>query len=161
VGISAACIWNTHAVLTDLPEIVPNLEQNLALNRALIEENGGSVTAKALDWADESDSWHGEEEKFMVILAADPIYSSEHPKLLINAVRRWICPVPQARFIVELPLRDRYDEEREDLRRNLRDQAFEPVVEGTDTGYDDWHGRDGTPVEVQYWWSIWKPSVTI
>ncbi|KAL2428771.1 hypothetical protein ABEF95_006964 [Exophiala dermatitidis] len=159
VGISAACLWNTHVLLTDLPEIVPNLERNLKQNLGAITENRGSVESRALDWADDDDRPRDEQEKFMIILAADPVYSSEHPRMLVNAVSRWICHDPKARFMVELPLRDRYDKERQDLRGQLRDQNFELVTEGTDTGFDDWQGRDGRPVEVQCWWSIWKPAI--
>jgi len=156
VGISAACIWNTDVLLTDLPEIIPNLQRNLERNEDLVEQKKGSVKARALDWADNTDIPTDEKDKFMIILAADPIYSADHPKMLVNTVCRWIRPQPEARFIVELPLRDRYDEERQALRENLRDRAFGLVVEGTDTGYDDWHGRDGAPAEVECWWSIWK-----
>ncbi|EXJ87494.1 hypothetical protein A1O3_04454 [Capronia epimyces CBS 606.96] len=158
VGISAACLWNKHVLLTDLPEIVPNLQRNLEHNRSVITDNHGSVEARALDWADETDTPGDEQEKFMVILAADPIYSPDHPRMLVNTVRRWICPNPKARFIVELPLRDRYDQERQNLRETLRHEDFELVAEGTDTGFDDWHGRDGHPVEVECWWSVWKPD---
>ncbi|EXJ83655.1 hypothetical protein A1O1_07279 [Capronia coronata CBS 617.96] len=158
VGISAACLWNTHVLLTDLPEIVPNLQRNLEQNRDVITQNGGTVEARALDWADETDSPRDEQDKFMVILAADPIYSSEHPILLVNAVRRWISSSPGARFIVELPLRDRFDKERQDLRDTLRIHGFDLVAEGTDCGFDDWQGRDGRPAEVECWWSVWKPT---
>lgn len=158
VGIAAACLWRTHVLLTDLVEIVPNLQRNLEQNGGLIERSHGSAEARALDWADGTHSPRKEDDKFMVILAADPIYSSDHPKILVNTVRRWICPDPRARFIVELPLRDRYDGERQDLRESMKSQGFELVIEGTDTGYDDWHGRDGEPALVECWWSIWKPA---
>ncbi|KAK7898127.1 Protein-lysine N-methyltransferase rrg1 [Exophiala xenobiotica] len=158
VGIAAACVWHTQVLLTDLPEILPNLQQNLEHNRELVARNRGQVHARALDWADETDVPRHQGEKYMVILAADPIYSSEHPRLLVSTVRRWISWDASARFIVELPIRDRYDGEREDLRYTLRQSGFENVAEGTDSGYDDWHGRDGTPAEVKCWWSIWKPS---
>ncbi|KAK4937342.1 Protein-lysine N-methyltransferase rrg1 [Elasticomyces elasticus] len=158
VGIAAACLWQAQVLLTDLPEIVPNLLQNLALNKAVIEKHHGQGSARTLDWADPTDVPRNAEEKYMVILAADPIYSSEHPKMLVSTVRRWICPDSNARFIVELPLRDRYEEEREDLRQTLRSFHFELVVEGTDTGHDDWHDRDGNQAVVKCWWSIWKPS---
>jgi hypothetical protein len=157
-GISAACIWSTHVVLTDLPDIIPNLERNLRENRKLIDDSHGSAETRALDWADETDMPRHEKEKFMVILAADAIYSTEHPKLLADTVRRWICWDHRARFVIELPLRDRYDREREELRQNLHDHGFGLIVEGIDTGYDDWHARDGNLAEVQCWWSIWKPS---
>ncbi|KAI1620562.1 putative methyltransferase-domain-containing protein [Exophiala viscosa] len=161
VGIAAACIWNAQVLLTDLPEIVPNLLQNLALNRDVIEKHRGQVSARTLDWADPTDLPRNAEGRYMVILAADPIYSPEHPKMLVSTVSRWICPDPNARFIVELPLRDRYEYEREDLRQTLRSFHFDLVVEGTDTGHDDWHDRDGNQAVVKCWWSVWKPSDSI
>jgi predicted nicotinamide N-methyase len=157
VGIAAASTWNCHAVLTDLPEILPNLRRNVDLNRDLIATRLGKVETRALDWADEADVASDEENKFMVILAADPIYSPDHPRLLVNAVRRWISWSPQARFVVELPLRDRYDAERRQLRKVLHEMEFDLVAEGTDVGFDDWRGRDGSPAEVTCWWSAWSP----
>ncbi|KIW87069.1 uncharacterized protein Z519_12366 [Cladophialophora bantiana CBS 173.52] len=157
VGISAACIWKTHVVLTDLPEILPNLRRNLEQNRDLITVSGGSTESRALDWADEMDTPQRNEDKFMVIVVADPIYSAEHPKMLVNTVSRWIRGLPEARLVVELPLRDRYDEERKNLRDLLQQQRFELIVEGTDLGFDDWYQRDGSPLEVICWWSIWRP----
>ena len=159
VGVSAACIWQTHVLLTDLPGIVPNLQKNLELNREVIRAHNGSIEARALDWADQTDTPSNEEDKFMVILAADPIYSADHPKMLINTVRRWIHWTTQARFIVELPLRDRYDEERQRLREVLQEMEFELIGEGTDVGYDDWHERNGNPAKVTCWWSVWRPMV--
>ncbi|OCT50099.1 Rapid response to glucose protein 1 [Cladophialophora carrionii] len=159
VGISAACLWETHVLLTDLPEIVPNLQQNLEQNKEVIQEHHGSVESRALDWADETDTPGSIQDRFKVILAADPIYSADHPKMLVSTVRRWIRWETVARFIVELPFRDRYDEERRALRMILAGLDFGLVSEGTDVGHDDWHGRDGSPAEVTCWWSVWKPNV--
>ncbi|KEF56967.1 uncharacterized protein A1O9_07157 [Exophiala aquamarina CBS 119918] len=156
VGMAAACAWNVSVLLTDLPEIVPNLQHNLERNKDMIEENHGSVAARRLDWDDEADLPRDDQEKFMVILAADPIYSNDHPQMLARTVRRWIHPDAGARFIVELPLRDRYDEERQSLRDNLRKEGFDMIAEGHDVGHDDWHGRDGLLAEVHCWWSVWQ-----
>jgi len=159
VGIAAACLWKMEVLLTDLSEIIPNLEQNLDRNRHLIERNGGRAGARALDWADTRDMPKRDDDKFLAVLAADPIYSSEHPRLLVAALRRWIRNEPEARFIVELPLRERYDQERADLRHRLCSGSFELVDEGTEKGYDDWQRTDGSPAEVECWWSVWKPSL--
>ncbi|KAK5051620.1 hypothetical protein LTR84_003272 [Exophiala bonariae] len=156
VGMAAACAWNVHVLLTDLPDIVPNLQRNLDENREVIDRHKGSATARQLDWADKTDIPRDDQDKFMVILAADPIYSTEHPEILACTVRHWIHPDPAARFIVELPLRDRYDEDRQLLRDNLRKQGLDMIAEGQDMGYDDWHGQDGRPAEVHCWWSVWR-----
>ena len=157
VGISAASVWETHVVLTDLPEIVPNLMTNLDFNREVIAQYYGTVESRALDWADETDTPRNGQDKFKVILAADPIYSPDHPRILVNTIRRWIRWEPDARLIIELPLRDRYDKERQELRRCLAESGLELVVEGTDVGYDDWQARNGQPAEVTCWWSVWRP----
>jgi hypothetical protein len=81
--------------------------------------------------------------------------------MLVSTVRRWIRWEADARFIVELPLRDRYAEERQALRNILGEADFSMVTEGTDVGLDDWRGRDGSPAEVTCWWSIWKPNVPL
>ena len=161
VGISAACLWRTDVLLTDLPEIVPNLQQNLELNQTLISSSQGGVESRALDWGDETNNPSSEQDKFMVILAADPIYSPDHPKMLVSTVHRWIHWTHQARFIVELPLRDRYDEERQQLREELQQRQFVLVAEGTDIGYDDWQDQDGNPAEVICWWSVWSPEAPL
>lgn len=156
VGMAAACAWNVDVLLTDLPDIVTNLQHNLEQNKQVLDQHNGSATARQLDWADETDVPRDDGDKFMVILAADPIYSTEHPEILVRTVRRWIHPDAGARFIVELPLRDRYDEDRQLLRDKLRKEGFDMIAEGQDTGYDDWHGQDGRPAEVHCWWSVWR-----
>lgn len=49
VGISAAMLWRADFVLTDLVEIVPNLQSNVERNRSAFVE-GSSVTTTVLDW---------------------------------------------------------------------------------------------------------------
>lgn len=158
VGMAAAAAWGARVLLTDLPEILPNLRKNLQLNADLIQKNKGTVDARVLDWNDETDVPRQQDEGFMVIVAADPIYSSDHPKLLVSTLSRWIIPSPEARFIVELPLRDRYDQERQSLRDHLHHRNFKLLAEGVDQGFDDWKDRDGEPIEVHCWWSVWSPG---
>ncbi|RMZ91800.1 hypothetical protein DV736_g958, partial [Chaetothyriales sp. CBS 134916] len=88
VGISAACLWGASVVLTDLPDIVPNLAKNVSLNSDHILASGGEAETRRLDWSNASDMPQHESEKYHTVIAADPIYSSEHPKLLANAILR-------------------------------------------------------------------------
>jgi predicted nicotinamide N-methyase len=155
VGMAAACIWNTHVLLTDLPEIVPNLQKNLEQNKGLLKKKA-SVDARSLDWRDENDVPNHDGEKYMVIVAADPIYSPEQPSILVSTVCRWLHPSSAARFVVGVPLRDRFDQERQSLKRYLQVHNFQTVAEGVDTGYDDWRDRDGQPMEVKCWWTVWQ-----
>lgn len=55
LGLAAAAVWRTHVILSDLPEIVPNLSYNVEKNRQMIQERGGSVVAGALTWGGEDD----------------------------------------------------------------------------------------------------------
>lgn len=55
LGLAAAATWGTHVILSDLPEIVPNLSYNVEKNRRLIEDRGGAVVAGALTWGGEED----------------------------------------------------------------------------------------------------------
>ena len=50
LGMAAAALWKTHVVLTDLPDIVPNLAFNVSANRSTIEFLGGSIHSGALTW---------------------------------------------------------------------------------------------------------------
>lgn len=155
VGISAACLWQTSVVLSDLPEIVPNLQHNLQLNANVIRECSGSVSAKTLDWSDATDV-PSPNDKFLIIIAADPIYSPEHPKMLIDTVVRWLERSEDARLIIELPRRHHYTEERATMRRLLEAAHFELVIDGVERGFDDWVDEDGRPAEVECEFSIWK-----
>jgi predicted nicotinamide N-methyase len=51
VGLAAAAIWQCMACLTDLPDIVENLDYNIDCNCITISEHGGAATAKILDWS--------------------------------------------------------------------------------------------------------------
>ena len=158
VGLAAASIWQeqiSEVLLTDLPEIVPNLQRNIELNSC---SSGGStpqVHSRILDWSDRADVPKTVDEAYLVILAADPIYSSEHPQLLVDTVRSWLARSADSRFMIELPLREAYLKERQDLRNRL--EAFMDVVEeGEEVGYDDWETAEGQQADVECWWSVWR-----
>lgn len=163
VGIAAACKWSSkarpvHVSLTDLPYIVPNLTENVERNASLVAASFGVVTVYALDWADEANARVGESASFPIIVAADPLYSADHPKLFVQTVGRWLERSQYARFVVAVPLRDGYGRERTDMRQRLHDIGLQVDEEGEDKGFDDWEGRDGQRQEVRYSWSIWKGS---
>jgi hypothetical protein len=50
VGLAAAAIWKCSVLLTDLPEIIPNLKRNVEYNRKMIVKRGGYAAVQALDW---------------------------------------------------------------------------------------------------------------
>lgn len=50
VGLAAACL-GAHVTATDLPEALPQLQGNIALNASAVAAAGGSIEAQPLDWA--------------------------------------------------------------------------------------------------------------
>ena len=158
VGISAACIFHTSVVLTDLPEIVPNLQHNLDINRDLVAQNGGSTSAMALDWADASCAPSTEDEKFAIVIAADPIYSPEHPKLLVDTISRWLSEGGRSRVVIELPRRPHYTDDRAELECLLIQAGLANVANGVETGFDDWLDESGDQAQVDCEYSVWKRS---
>jgi predicted nicotinamide N-methyase len=151
VGMAAALVFKRHVILTDLPEIVPNLEQNARSNSEVMSSQGGSATAAVLDWTkpEEFDC-----EDFNLV--ADPIYSPDHPRMLVGAIKCHLSADLNARVIIELPLRDAYAEERQDLRDRLTDIGLRIFEQGEEVGYDDWSvGQGEELVEVRCWWSVW------
>jgi predicted nicotinamide N-methyase len=161
VGIAAACMWSsakrtTHVTLSDLPEIIPNLEKNLKSNQAVVDACLGRMNACSLDWGDEQNTPLREADRFPVIVAADPLYSPEHPALLVAIVGKWLTRDTSARFVVAVPLRDGYGSERKDMTQRLLDLGLEVEEQGEDSGFDDWEGADGQRQEVKYSWSVWK-----
>ncbi|QDS70822.1 hypothetical protein FKW77_004907 [Venturia effusa] len=171
VGMAAAAVLKADVLLTDLPEIEGNLANNVSRNSNIIESEGGSATTAVLDWAAPT-LLHGfspvgtnasaSHDPFPIILAADCMYSAEHPALLVNAISAWLVRSPEARIILEIPLREGYgyEKERDDLRQKLRTLGLEVLEQGEETGYDDWGGAGSELQEVPCWWSIWGWKAT-
>ncbi|KAF7511009.1 hypothetical protein GJ744_005555 [Endocarpon pusillum] len=155
VGIAAACCWAARVTLTDLPEILPNLQGNIDNNNEVMEAYGGNAHGLPLDWADDTNCPEDDDGRYSIILAADPLYSSDHPKMLVETLQRWIGNTSDARFIIELPLRDGYEQEREDLKTRLTDIGLEIAEEGYEHGAEDWENRVGEQAVGKYWWTVW------
>ena len=160
VGMAAALVYERHAILTDLPEIVPNLEQNARSNSEAITSCGGTASAAVLDWTRPSelelDSFDGSPNSFPLIVVADPIYSSDHPRMLVDAIKCHLSTDENARLVIELPLREAYADERQDLRDRLAGIGLRIIEQGEEVGYDDWSAGQGEELsEVKCWWSVW------
>lgn len=157
VGLSFAILRGPLASihLTDLPAIVPNLAHNVTLNSELLEQTSAEVTTGVLDWSVTPESTPTRDEQYNVILAADPLYSPDHPKLLVQTIETWLSRDLDARVVVELPLRDAYLPQVKELRQRMQDVGLAIVEEGNESGYDDWEGANGDSVEVHCWWSVW------
>lgn len=173
VGLAMAAL-GADVVLTDLPSIFPNLARNVRDNANLVRENGGSTRSGILDWTtpnscqifpDGCSSTVSEsavllEGKFPVIVAADSLYSPEHPRWLVETIATWLSKDDDARVVVEFPLRDAYLPEIQDFRERMIHIGLHVLEEGEEKGFDDW-GRTGTSGEgdvtalVTCWWSYW------
>lgn len=163
VGLAFAALRGKSATvhLTDLPEIVPNLAHNAALNVELLSRTGASVTTGVLDWSVRPSPLPTAEERFDVILAADPLYSPKHPKWLVDTIGPWMSRGLDARVVVEMPLRDAYLPQVQEFRRRMTELGLAVVQEGEETGYDDWEGVNGEALAVKCWWSVWGWSETV
>jgi len=163
VGLSAACIWRTSVVLTDLPPILPNIQANIEMNSDIVRENGGSVVCGTLDWAapknmdletrNEETSMIDERAKSWrarVIVAADTVYSEEHPELLVNAIKARLDLGPKARLVMCYPLRIGYLDYIRDLWSRMEEAGLVCDQEGRETIDESW--EEDTPYE----WCVWR-----
>ncbi|KAI7973709.1 hypothetical protein EIK77_004315 [Talaromyces pinophilus] len=157
VGLSFAALRGASASihLTDLPVIVPNLAKNVELNSELLNKVNAEVTTGLLDWSIPPTPSPTKDDLYDVILAADPLYSPDHPKWLVETINTWLSKGLDARVVVELPLRDAYLPQVEEFRRRMEDIGLAIVEQGDETGYDDWEDADGQSMEVHCWWSVW------
>lgn len=165
VGLAAAALWQQNAVLTDLPGIIPALAENIQLNETLFKKRDVSVISGSLDWtqpsqlrihsqgnASEPRLIEPQSAKPSIILAADTIYSEEHPELLVGVIATWLAPGPNSRAILCYPLRMAYIDHIRDFWERMENQGFESVDEGRETGTEDWNEIAHTPYE----WCVWR-----
>ncbi|KAI9806569.1 MAG: hypothetical protein M1833_003756 [Piccolia ochrophora] len=152
VGITAAAVWGAHVHLTDLEEIQHNLSRNIEANNSIIAENSGSATSGTLNWATDTGP-SSEAARYPIILAADSLYSPEHPHLLATTIERWLQMSRDSRAIVELPLRQGYAKETEEFKTSMRNAGFSIIYQGEEAGADDWK------TEVNCWWGVFSYMV--
>lgn len=161
LGLAAAALWQTHVILSDLPEIMANLSHNVETNRAMIAARGGSLEAGALTWGD-----HDEvdpvifqaKNSFKVIVVADPLYDDDHPSLLAGAIDEQLVVGKEARVMVMVPQRDATTVKllaafRDEMasKRNPLFCLEETLVQGE----DDWGGDDDDEgAHVKCWLGI-------
>ncbi|KAJ5259261.1 hypothetical protein N7478_012242 [Penicillium angulare] len=157
VGLAFAALRGKSATihLTDLPEIVPNLAHNAALNIELMNRTEATVTTGVLDWSEVPEPQPTAEERFDVILAADPLYSPKHPGWLAQTIGAWLSRGLDARVLTEMPLRDAYLPQVQELRDRMAQLGLGVIEEGEEVGYDDWQGADGDALAVKCWWAVW------
>ncbi|KAK5706249.1 hypothetical protein LTR97_001236 [Elasticomyces elasticus] len=88
--------------------------------------------------------------KARVILAADTVYSEEHPELLTQAVTARLEKSDKARFVMCYPLRIGYLDHIRDLWERLETAGLICVDEGRESLDKSWD--EDTPYE----WCIWR-----
>ncbi|CAI6339350.1 unnamed protein product [Periconia digitata] len=167
VGLAMAAL-GANVVLTDLPSIAPNLARNAQDNSEIVNHNGGSTRTGVLDWNNpascqlvcDNDVDEALTRKFPFILAADSLYSSEHPRMLVGAVQQWLSEDIEAKVIVEFPYREAYLPEIKDFRERMSQAGLFILDEGEEKGYDDWGGSAAGEEEnedalVTCWWACW------
>lgn len=157
VGLSFAALQGSSASihLSDLPEIVPNLARNVTLNSELLNKTHSEVTTGVLDWSVTPNPRPATDDRYDVILAADPLYSPDHPKWLVETIAQWLNKGLDARVVVELPLRDAYLPQVEDFRQRMANVGLAIIEQGNETGFDDWEDAEGQSMEVHCWYSVW------
>lgn len=169
VGLSASAIWKCDIVLTDLPRILPGLDANIRLNAASLAKSHCSASCGSLDWrepnsislfpegeAELPDEMQGQlssdsTSKPRVILAADTIYSWEHPELLTRTITTWLAPGSSSRAILCYPLRMAYIDHIREFWQLMEAAGFKCIQEGREQGNEDWNEVAHTPYE----WCIW------
>lgn len=139
VGISWSKKWqelypekNIEMYVTDLPEIVDNLSENVKMNNLQ-----SFVKSYVLDWTNPQnfiDKYTN--NKFDIILVADPIYSPDHPKWLINMIDKFLSE--DGILHLQIPIRAKYVYERQYLVELLKLHNFKIIYEQFDNGDDDW-----------------------
>ncbi|KKY25959.1 putative glucose-inducible sam-dependent methyltransferase [Diplodia seriata] len=165
VGLSAAMVLGTDVLLTDLPEIVENLDRNAVSNGEILDRHNGSAHTAVLDWTDPScmelslkavkEADYQESQHFRFIFAADPLYSPEHPGWLAQAILARLSREADARVVIELPLRTAYQPQVEEFLNRMQAAGLKICNEGYETGYDDW-GSQGGRKAVRCWWTVWS-----
>ena len=82
-------------------------------------------------------------------------HAPQHPRLLAQTVNNWLARGRASRVVVELPLREAYLPQVEELKRLLKEMDLELLDSGEEVGQDDWGTENGDTVDVRCWWGIW------
>ncbi|KAI4277515.1 MAG: hypothetical protein LQ337_001733 [Flavoplaca oasis] len=156
VGIAIAAMFDVHVHLTDLPAIVPNLLVNTTVNSPTIAK--GSTSVGEFDWSTVSGHCSKEHKAYDVVVAADPLYSPQHPAWLVAAIDHVLKRSAGARVVIELPLREAYAPEIVELKVRMAGLGLAVLIEGTESGIEDW--EDNLPgnerTQVMCWWAVWQ-----
>ncbi|OTA87867.1 hypothetical protein M434DRAFT_399273 [Hypoxylon sp. CO27-5] len=156
LGMAVAAIWQASVVLTDLPDIVPNLAYNIEGNRSTIEALGGRVDSGALIWG--SDEGNAErfarKNQFKIVLAADPLYDDDHPELLSSAIHAQLMEDVDARAVIMVPQRDLTTRKLvAKFVMTMEVYGLTVLEKHTLVGQDDWD-EDEENSGIECWWAV-------
>jgi predicted nicotinamide N-methyase len=170
VGLAMAAL-GADVTLTDLPSIHENLARNATDNATVIEQHGGSTRTGTLDWTSPAScdlyadgkivqTLNAASSKFPIILAADSMYSPDHPRMLVDTIAAWLSEESTAQVIAEFPYREAYLPEIKEFRERMEGIGLQVVQEGEENGFDDWGASGASEGEedralVTCWWSHW------
>lgn len=131
VGI-VSCILGFPTMLTDLPEIMPNLEDNIELNSIV------QASADCLDWSDPASFLEKHKlPTYTTIILSDPLYSSRHPPWIVSMINAFLEKDTEARVLLQVPIRKTFENERARLWELLEANGYEVEEEDREIGYDD------------------------
>ncbi|KAK8113818.1 uncharacterized protein PG998_001691 [Apiospora kogelbergensis] len=163
-GLSAACIWGSRALLTDLPTIVPGLQANIDANTSLFQDQGAGAGCGTLDWNAPSDLFIydsasasevkvaiTDDNKFPLVMAADTMYTEDHPELLTRTIATCLSRSKDARAVTCWPQRVCYLEPLREFWRLMEERGLVVAQEGQE--YADFEGLDDEPLHE---WSVWR-----
>lgn len=145
-GITVAKLGHS-ITLTDLPEITPNLEANVILNKC-----EDFVDVEVLDWTN-PDSFYeikGKDIKYDTIIIADPIYSPQHPLWVTNMICLFLKRDEEARVLLQIPLRQMYEKERAVLWDLIEERGFDVKQELEVSGWDEFGGMNFVFKELRW-----------
>jgi|HubBroStandDraft_4_1064222.scaffolds.fasta_scaffold243513_2 hypothetical protein len=111
VGLAAAAIWKCIAYLTDLPDIVENLDRNIERNCMVIGDHGGRAEAEVIDWSNPPAVGPGGtfpvgREYLLLTLAAEKDYRLLLLQILSTPLNTLACSVTSSMisFSTTIPL---------------------------------------------------------
>ncbi|GEQ68467.1 hypothetical protein JCM33374_g2135 [Metschnikowia sp. JCM 33374] len=131
VGMVACCLGHP-TTLTDLAEIVPNLQSNIDSNEI---EN---AHVAELDWSNPSSFLEKFGNlKFSTIILSDPLYSSQHPQWIVNMLDLFLSHKNDSRVLLQVPVRRSFEQERASLWSLMEKHGYVVEEECEEHGYDD------------------------
>ncbi|KAL8799101.1 MAG: hypothetical protein Q9200_007621 [Gallowayella weberi] len=156
VGLAIAAMFHVHVTLTDLPAIIPNLRANVNANSTGLTKR--SISVGELDWSNIPFRHEDDQNSYDLVVAADPLYSPQHPAWLVGAISHVLKKDVGARVVIELPLREAYAPQIKELQNKMAELGMVILVEGLESGFEDWEviHRSTERTKVECWWAIWK-----